>query len=185
MILCGTIIKKTYPGRIPVRACVHYIDIFTDWTGRMLAWLVLAMALLTTIVVVMRYGFNLGSIMSQEAVTYMHGCLFMLGTAYALKSGAHVRVDIFYRNFGPRGKAWVNCLGGIVFLMPLCAFIGISSWNYVTESWLIHETSPEPGGIPAVFLLKSVIPLMAFNLFLQGLAEVLRNAQVLIAVRPG
>ena len=167
-----------------LRACVHYIDIFTDRCGRLLAWLVLAMALLTTIVVVLRYGFNTGSIMAQEAVTYMHGCLFMLGAAYALKSGAHVRVDIFYRNFSERGRAWVNSLGGIVFLMPLCAFIGVSSWSYVTESWAILETSPEPGGIPAVFLLKSLLPLMAVNLFLQGLAETLRSALVLVA-EPG
>ena len=167
-----------------LRACVHYIDIFTDRCGRLLAWLVLAMALLTTIVVVLRYGFNTGSIMAQEAVTYMHGCLFMLGAAYALKSGAHVRVDIFYRSFSERGRAWVNSLGGIVFLMPLCAFIGVSSWSYVTESWAILETSPEPGGIPAVFLLKSLLPLMAVNLFLQGLAETLRSALVLVA-EPG
>ena len=164
-----------------LRACVHYIDIFTDRCGRLLAWLVLAMALLTTVVVVLRYGFNTGSIMAQEAVTYMHGCLFMLGAAYALKSGAHVRVDIFYRNFSERGRAWVNSLGGIVFLMPLCAFIGVSSWSYVTESWAILETSPEPGGIPAVFLLKSLLPLMAVNLFLQGLAETLRSTLVLVA----
>ena len=163
-----------------LRACVHYIDIFTDRCGRLLAWLVLAMALLTTVVVLLRYGFNTGSIMAQEAVTYMHGCLFMLGAAYALKSGAHVRVDIFYRNFSERGRAWVNSLGGIVFLMPLCAFIGVSSWSYVTESWAILETSPEPGGIPAVFLLKSLLPLMAVNLFLQGLAETLRSTLVLV-----
>ena len=163
-----------------LRACVHYIDIFTDRSGRLLAWLVLAMALLTTFVVVLRYGFSSGSIMAQEAVTYMHGCLFMLGTAYALKSGAHVRVDIFYRNFSARGRAWVNSIGGIVFLMPLCVFIGFASWNYVAESWFILETSPEPGGIPAVFLLKSLLPLMAVNLFLQGLAETLRNALVLM-----
>ena len=167
-----------------LRACVHYIDIFTDRCGRLLAWLVLAMALLTTVVVLLRYGFNTGSIMAQEAVTYMHGCLFMLGAAYALKSGAHVRVDIFYRSFSERGRAWVNSLGGIVFLMPLCAFIGVSSWSYVTESWAILETSPEPGGIPAVFLLKSLLPLMAVNLFLQGLAETLRSALVLVA-EPG
>jgi TRAP-type mannitol/chloroaromatic compound transport system permease small subunit len=166
-----------------LRACVHYIDRFTDCSGRLLAWLVLAMALLTTVVVVMRYGFNTGSIMAQEAITYMHGCLFMLGTAYALKSNAHVRVDIFYRSFSPRTRAWVNSLGAIVFLMPLCAFIGFSSWSYVRESWLIRETSAEPGGIPAVFLLKSVIPLMAFNLFLQGLAETLRNAAALVENR--
>lgn len=163
-----------------LRTVVHYIDIYTDRCGRLLAWLALAMALATTVVVIMRYGFNLGSIRTQEAVTYMHGCLFMLGTAYALKSEAHVRVDIFYRNFSTRTRAWVNSLGGIVFLMPFCAFIGFSSWNYVSESWAIREASPEPGGIPAVFLLKSVIPLTAFNLFLQGLAETLRNALVLV-----
>ena len=166
-----------------LRALVHNIDIFTEHSGRLLAWLIVAMALLTTVIVVMRYGFNVGSIMAQEAVIYMHGCLFMLGTAYALKSGAHVRVDIFYHNFSPRAQAWVNSLGGIVFLMPLCAFIGFSSWNYVSESWSIRESSSQPGGIPAVFLLKSIIPLMAFNLFLQGLAETLRSAMLLAAGR--
>lgn len=168
-----------------MRAWVHYIDRFTDRSGRLLAWLALAMALVTTVVVVQRYGFNAGSIAAQEAVTYMHGCLFMLGAAYALKTDSHVRVDIFYRNFSPRTRAWINSLGGIVFLLPLCAFIGFASWNYVSESWLIRETSPEPGGIPAVFLLKSLIPLMAFNLFLQGLAEILRNALLLVEEPPG
>ena len=166
-----------------LRTLVHYIDTFTEHSGRLLAWLVVIMALLTTVIVVMRYGFNVGSMMGQEAVIYMHGSLFMLGTAYALKSGAHVRVDIFYRNFSPRAQAWVNSLGGIVLLMPLCAFIGFSSWNYVSESWSIREASSQPGGIPAVFLLKSIIPLMAFNLFLQGLAETLRSAISLVAGR--
>ena len=168
-----------------LRTCVHYIDLFTDRSGRLLAWLALAMALVTTVVVIQRYGFNVGSIAAQEAVTYMHGCLFMLGAAYTLKADSHVRVDIFYRNFSPRARAWINSLGGIVFLLPLCAFIGFASWNYVSESWLIRETSPEPGGIPAVFLLKSLIPLMAFNLFLQGLAETLRNALLLVEEPPG
>jgi TRAP-type mannitol/chloroaromatic compound transport system permease small subunit len=167
-----------------LRAWVHYIDTFTEHSGRLLAWLALAMAVVTAAVVFLRYGLNTGSIATQEAVTYMHGCLFMLGAAYALKHGAHVRVDIFYRNFSPRTRAWVNSLGGIVFLMPLCAFIGFSSFNYVAESWAIRETSPEPGGIPAVFLLKSLIPLMAFNLFLQGLAETLRSTLELVEEPP-
>jgi len=85
-------------------------------------------------------------------------------------------VDIFYRNFGDRTKAWINSLGGIVFLLPLCAFIAGSSWNYVAESWAMRETSPEPGGIPAVFILKTLIPAAAINLALQGAADVLRNA---------
>ncbi len=163
-----------------LHALVQLIDNFTDRCGRVLAWLGLAMALVTTLIVIMRYGFNVNSIFAQEAVVYLHGCLFMLGAAYALKSGAHVRVDIFYRNFSPRAQAWINSLGGIVFLLPLCLFILLSSWDYVTESWAIRETSPEPGGIPAVFLLKTLMPLLAINLSLQSLAEILRSALVLM-----
>ena len=180
IILRTTIINKALSNMSRVRTFVQFIDSFTDRSGRILAWLALGMALVTALIVVMRYGFNLNSIFAQEAVVYMHGCLFMLGAAYALKSGAHVRVDIFYRDFSPRGRAWVNSLGGIVFLMPLCVFILVSSWNYVAESWAIRETSPEPGGIPAVFLLKTLLPLLAINLFLQGLAETLRSALVLV-----
>ena len=163
-----------------LHACVHYIDAFTERSGQLLAWLALGMALMTTLVVVLRYGFNIGSIAAQESVTYMHGSLFLLGAAYALKSGAHVRVDIFYRGFSARTKAWVNSVGGIVFLLPLCVFILMSSWDYAGESWSMLETSAEPGGIPAVFLLKSLVPLMAITLALQGIAEILRNALILV-----
>jgi TRAP-type mannitol/chloroaromatic compound transport system permease small subunit len=163
-----------------LHTCVHYIDTFTEYCGRLLAWLALGMAALTTLIVVLRYGFSIGSISIQESVIYMHGSLFLLGAAYALKVGAHVRVDIFYRNFSTRTRAWVDSLGGIVFLIPLCAFILISSWNFVSESWAMRETSAEPGGIPAVFLLKSLVPMMAITLALQGVAEVFRNALILI-----
>lgn len=159
---------------------VRYIDAFTDRCGRLLAWLALGMALLVAFVVILRYGFNIGSIPAQEAVTYMHGALFLLGAAYALKTGAHVRVDIFYRNFSARTRAWVNSLGGIVFLLPLCAFIVACSWDYVVESWAMRESSPEPGGIPAVFLLKTLLPVAAITLALQGIAEVLRSALYLV-----
>jgi TRAP-type mannitol/chloroaromatic compound transport system permease small subunit len=160
---------------------VSAIDDFTERSGRLLAWLALAMALLTLIIVVLRYGFSIGSIAAQEAVVYMHGCLFMLGVSYTLKHDAHVRVDIFYRRLGPRARAWINSLGCIVFLLPLCVFIVAISWDYVAESWSIRESSPEPGGIPAVFLLKTLLPAMAINLLLQGLAELLRNALQLMA----
>jgi len=163
-----------------LHAIVRYIDAFTDRSGKILAWLCLAMAALTTLIVVLRYGFNIGSIAAQEAVTYMHGALFMLGAAYTLKVGGHVRVDIFYQRLRPRGQAWVNSLGGIVFLLPFCAFIFGISWTYVAESWAIMENSPEANGIHGVFLLKSLIPLMAINLFCQGLAEVLRSALILV-----
>ncbi len=159
---------------------VRTIDRFTETCGRLLAWLLLAMAMLTAAVVLLRYGFNAGSIMAQEAITYLHGCVFMLGAAYTLKHDGHVRVDIFYRRFSPRGQAWINAVGGILFLMPMCGFIFVSSWDYVEASWVIRETSAEAGGIPAVFLLKTLLPLLAINLFLQALAETLRNAMLLV-----
>ena len=159
--------------------CTHSIDAFTEYSGRLLAWLTLGMALLTGFIVILRYGFGIGSIPAQEAVIYMHGSLFLLGAAYALKVGAHVRVDIFYRNFNARTRAWVDSLGGIIFLLPLCGFILISSIDYVSTSWAMRETSAEPGGIPAVFLLKSLIPSMAITLALQAFAEVFRNALIL------
>ncbi len=163
-----------------LRAVVHTIDSFTDISGRALAWLALAMAVLTALIVVMRYGFSYNSIYIQELVIYLHGSLFMLGAAFALKRGAHVRVDIFYRRFSPRTRAWIDALGGIVFLMPFCLFVLGVSWQFVTEAWAIREISSEPGGIPAVYLLKTLIPLMAVNLLLQGIAETLRNALVLV-----
>ncbi len=164
-----------------LQTLVSVIDSFTERSGRLLGWLALGMALLTAVIVLLRYGFDLGSIATQEAVVYLHGCLFMLGAAYTLKHDAHVRVDIFYRRFTPRTRAWINALGGILFLLPLCVFIFGISWHYVAESWSIRESSPEPGGLPAVFLLKTLLPAMAINLFLQGLAETLRNALYLVA----
>lgn len=165
---------------ISLRSFVHLVDAFTERTGKLLAWLALAMAVLTAVVVILRYGFNTGSIATQELIVYLHGSLFMLGAPYTLKHDGHVRVDIFYQRFGVRGRAWINSLGGIIFLLPLCVFIFGMSWDYVAESWAIRETSPEPGGIPAVFLLKTLLLLMATNLFFQGLAEVLRGALTLV-----
>lgn len=156
------------------------IDQLSELTGRILAWLSLLMMVMLCLVVLLRYGFEVGSIGLQEGVTYLHASIFMLGAAYTLKQDAHVRVDILYRNFSPRGKAWVNSLGGIIFLLPLCIYIFFISWDFVVQSWQIREVSTEPGGIPAVFLLKTLIPVMAINLGLQAVAEILRSAMVLM-----
>ena len=163
-----------------VRRFIRIVDHFTDRSGRLLAWLCLALALTTCLVVLLRYGIGIGSIAIQESATYMHGMVFMLGAAYTLKLDGHVRVDIFYRRFSPRGKAWVDSVGCILFLLPFCVFVTGISWPFVAEAWRILEGSPDPGGIHGVFLLKSLIPLMALSLFLQGLAELARNALVLV-----
>ena len=163
-----------------LRNIVTSIDHFTEKAGAMLAWLCLAMAIVTCLVVVFRYGFGIGSIAAQESVTYMHGMVFMLGTAFTLKRGGHVRVDIFYRRHSERSRAWINSLGAILFLIPFCVFLIAMSWQFVGNAWSILEGSADPGGIHAVFLLKTLIPLMALNLLVQAVAELLRNTLILV-----
>lgn len=166
-----------------IAAFVRAVDGFSDWLGRTVAWLSLGMVLVTCVVVLLRYVFAMGWIALQESVVYMHALLFLLGAAYTLKHDGHVRVDIFYQRMGSRGKAWVNLLGSCLLLMPFCLFILWSSWDYVVASWAVRESSREAGGLPAVFLLKSVIPLFAVILFLQGLALALRSLLVLVGRR--
>ncbi len=155
------------------------LDRYTETTGRALAWLIPLMMVNLCAVVLLRYGFERGSTALQELVTYLHATVFMLGAAYTLKHGGHVRVDIFYRNFSRRRQAWIDAIGTLVFLLPLCGYVLVSSWEFVAAAWQIREASGEPGGIPAVFLLKTLIPLLAVNLALQGIAELLRNLLIL------
>ena len=128
------------------------------------------MVVLTFVIVVLRYGFNIGSIALQESVTYLHAMVFLLGAAYTLRRDEHVRVDIFYQRFSERRKALVDVAGTLLFLIPCCFYIFWVSLDYVEASWSIYEGSREAGGLPAVFLLKSLIPLTAALLGLQGLA---------------
>lgn len=140
------------------------------------------MALVTTAVVILRYGFEQGAIAAQESVLYLHGTLFMLGAAPTLLANKHVRVDVFYRNFSSRQQTWVNTLGHTLFTTPICLLIIFGSWGYVTESWSIMESSPEPGGIPAVFLLKTLIPAMAVMLLLQAISVIISGLMELSEV---
>jgi len=164
-----------------LRRLIDGLDRLAEYTGRGLCFFALCMAIGTALIVVLRYGFSIGSIAAQESIVYLHGCLFMLGAAYTLKHDAHVRVDVFYRGFNLRQRAWVNAIGGIVFLLPLCGLLLVGSWQFVSESWLVRESSPESDGIAAVYLLKSLIPAMAVLLLLQGIAEILRSTLILLA----
>ena len=167
-----------------VSLAINAIDRITDLTGRIVSWLCLVMVVMTVVVVVLRYYFQSGSIALQESITYLHGLVFMLGIAFTLQRGGHVRVDIFYRGFSPRRKALVDLLGGLVFLLPVSLLIFIFSWDYVAASWAIGETSEERSGIQGIYLLKTLLLLMPATLMLQGLAEILRSALVLMGKQP-
>ena len=155
------------------------LDRVAETTGRIIAWLTLGMVLITFTVVVLRYLFETGSIALQESVTYLHAAVFMLGAAYTLKHDGHVRVDILYQKFTPRARAWVDLLGTLLLLFPVCLFILFASLRYVADSWLIQEGSREAGGLDAVFLLKTAIPVMAVLLLLQGCSILLHKLLLL------
>ena len=150
-----------------------------DGFERGIHFLTLLMVLITFAVVVLRYGFDLGWIAMQESVSYLHAANFMLGAAFTLRHDAHVRVDIFYQKFGPRGRAWVDLLGTVLLLLPVCVFILVASGDYVREAWALMEGSPEAGGIPGVWLLKSLLLAMPALLILQGLAIAFRSLAVI------
>tara|TARA_R110002096_G_scaffold379_7_gene2341 strand:- start:6110 stop:6619 length:510 start_codon:yes stop_codon:yes gene_type:complete len=151
------------------------IDTFNQKVSSCVAWLTTLMVVTMFSIVVLRYGFNMGSIALQESITYMHGLVFMLAIAHTLKIDGHVRVDIFYQLFGSKGRAWVNLIGSLCLLLPVCIFIIYISWDYVQTSWSYLEGSREAGGLDAVFLLKSLVPLMAALLLLQGLSEAMKS----------
>lgn len=156
-------------------------DKIIRWIGLFAAWLLIPMVLVESLVVILRYGFEYGSIAMQESVTYLHACCFMLGAAYALQCDEHVRVDIFYREFSATKQAWVNLLGALFFVLPFCGFVITSSLEYVEQAWRIKEASADSGGIAGVYLLKSLIPLLAVLLGIQALAEIARNTLLLFS----
>ena len=146
------------------------INHINEWVGRSVAWLVVLMVLITFFNVVMRYGFNFGLIAIQESVIYLHSFVFMLAIAYTYKHNEHVRVDIFYSKYSDTQKAWTDLIGTLCLLFPFCIYLITSSWEYAANSWMLLEGSREAGGLPLVFILKTLVPLMPTLLLLQGIS---------------
>jgi len=155
------------------------IDRLVAAIGRAVAWLALGIVLLQFAVVVLRYVFGIGSIWLSESVIYGHATMFMLAAAWTLQAGGHVRVDIFYADASPQTKALVDLLGSLLLLLPFVAVILWFALPYVGRSWALLERSRETSGLPFVYLLKTVIPLFAVLLGLQGIAQAIRAARLL------
>lgn len=162
----------------------NIIDNTNRIIGKTIAWLILFMVFVQFGVVVARYVFGIGNLWAQKSIIYMHGTLFMLAAAYTLSEDGHVRVDIFYRSASERYRALVNLLGSIFLLIPVSIAITWSSWSYVGNSWRTFERSMEASGIPAVFLLKTAIPVFGILLIAQGLVLVIRSLLVLSGHKP-
>ena len=161
---------------VKIEAGINY---FNTWLGRCVAWLVVVMVAVTFFNVVIRYAFNFGLIAMQESVIYLHSFAFMLAMAYTYRRNQHVRVDIFYAKFSAGKKAWIDLLGTLFLLFPFCWYLIIISLEYAGASWQLLEGSREAGGLPLVFLLKSLLPLMPLLVFLQGIAVLCRSLLII------
>jgi TRAP-type mannitol/chloroaromatic compound transport system permease small subunit len=146
----------------------RWIDGLNEWVGRGVAWVTLALVLVIFVDVVMRYLFNTSYVFTQELEWHLFGFIFLIGAGYTLLHDGHVRVDIIYQRLGFKGQAWINLTGVIVFLIPGCLMIIITSFKFVLTSFLILEGSPDPGGIPFRFIVKGFIPAGFSLLLLQG-----------------
>ena len=151
-------------------AFVHFVDRLNDAIGRGVAWLILAMVLITFAVVILRYVYAIGWVWMQESYVWLHGIVFMMAAGYTLLHDGHVRVDIIYRTASNRYKAIIDLFGSFILLLPLVVVVFVVSLDYVAASWVKLEESREAGGLPGLFLLKSMVLVFCVLLGLQGLA---------------
>ena len=156
---------------------ISIIDAFTEYTGKFISIFVIILVLLVGYDVSMRYLFNSGSIAIQELEWHLFSIILLLGSAYTLKHDEHVRLDIFYSSklINDKVRIWFDVLGTLLILLPFCLLIIISAWPFVTQAYIHNEISPDPGGLPARWLIKAAIPLGFFFLLIQGIAEALKK----------
>ncbi|MEX2353756.1 MAG: TRAP transporter small permease subunit [Gammaproteobacteria bacterium] len=158
------------------------IDSFTEFTGKLVSWLVLILVAIVSYDVGMRYLLQSGSIAIQELQWHLFSLIFLLGAAYTFKHDDHVRVDVFYQSrfMNDYRRAWINFLGGLLFLVPFCILIITSSSSFIYLSYIHGEVSPDPGGLQYRWLIKAAIPLAFSLLLVQGLSSVIKSLLIIL-----
>lgn len=162
---------------------VNFVDSLSDKIGYLVGWMTTLMVLIVFYDTVMRYAFNKGNVALQELEWHLFAIVFLLGAAYTLKEKGHVRVDILYVNLSKKTKAWIDFLGMFIFLIPFSVMVILSTKGFIMNSWAIREISPDPGGLPARYILKTMIPLGFSLLIVQGLSEAAKNFMVIMGYK--
>ena len=147
--------------------------------GKVIAWLTLLLVLVVCYDVVTRYVFKFSSVGVQELEWHLFAVIFLMGGAYTLKHEKHVRVDIIYSRLTERNQALINLIGAGLLLIPFCLLIVSSSIDFVWNSFIIGESSPNPGGLPARFILKAVLPISFMLILLQGVSVLFKSILIL------
>jgi TRAP-type mannitol/chloroaromatic compound transport system permease small subunit len=144
-------------------------------TGKISSWFSLALVLLISTDVLLRYVFNFSTASLYEMEWHLFAIIFLLASPYTLQKNKHVRVDVFYNNFSKRTKNIIDLIGNIIFLIPFSFIIFYTSLPFVEDSYSILESSPDPGGLPYRFIIKSIIPIAFFLLMIQGILNTIKN----------
>jgi TRAP-type mannitol/chloroaromatic compound transport system permease small subunit len=161
---------------------INIIDKIADWTGRVTAWLIIPMTLAVTYEVVARHFFRAPTVWAFDVTYMLYGTHFMLGTAYTLMRVGHVRTDMLYQNWSIRRQNLIDAIGYLFFFFPAMALVLYFGGQEAAHSWAIGETSDASPWHPIVYPFKTVIPLTALLLIVQGVAEFLKS---LYAIRTG
>ena len=165
-----------------IKRITRWIDALNQWVGRGVAWVTLGLVLVVFVDVVMRYLFNISFVFTQELEWHLFGFIFLIGAGYTLLHDGHVRVDIIYQRLGLKGRAWINLLGVIFFLIPGCLMVISTSWKFAANAFLMMEGSPDPGGIPFRFIIKGCIPVGFSLLLLQGFSMGLHSIMQILGI---
>lgn len=152
----------------------YWIDELSKWAGALGAIATMALAILIVYDASMRYIFNEGSVALQELEWHLFDILFLLGLSYALKQNKHVRVDIFYDRFSPKFKEIVQIITMIFFVIPLGLLVAWFSWDFVLQSFMQGEMSPDPGGLCCRYIIKSFVIISFILLILQAISETIK-----------
>ena len=157
-----------------MKQLADWIERINEWLGHITGWLMFFLVLLVTADVVSRYLFNTGAVVIQETEWWLFSVIFLMGAGYTLLHEGHVRVDLVYSLLSNKGQDIIDLIGAFIFLFPMCLLLILTSRNFIESSWSLREGSPDPGGLPAYYVLKAFIPLGFLFLMLQGLVMVYR-----------
>jgi len=166
-----------------VNKVIGLIDKINQFIGYSVSWLSGLLVVVIVVDVSLRYLFSITSAASFELEWHLFAILFMISAGWALQENRHVRVDLFYQNFSEKGKAWVNFLGSLFLLIPFCVISISESIGFVLSSYALAETSADPGGLSARYLIKSTIPIGFFLLLLQGIREIMYSLIIILNQR--
>ena len=150
------------------------IERIIDSIASLLMFLIITLVMLVFLTVLLRYTFNISYVFLQELIMYLHALIFMFGISYTLKEKSHVKIDVIFNSLSEKNQLLILLTGTLIFIVPTSLFIIYISMDMVIQSWSLLEGSSEAGGLDLVFILKTIIPVTGFLIFLQAISDIIK-----------